>query len=697
MFAQSDRPIQLTTPLGADKLVAQAIQGHEAISELFSFRIDAMWQTPDTPIAFDQLLGNSVTVSVATLTDPRYFNGIVTAITQASQEELFTHYRLDIAPDVWKLTRNVQCRIFQQKSIPDILKAVFAGYTTEFQLHGTYEPREYCVQYRESDFNFASRLMEEEGIFYFFKHSSSGNTMVIGDTPQTFQNLPFQPDVIYDKVIGGVHTENRIYDWEKAQHWRSGKVTLWDHTFEMPDKNLQAQQPIQDTLQAGTVSHKFKVGGNDSFELYDYPGEFSKRFDGISTSGGEQSSNLQKIFNDNSRTAGIRMQQEAVHGLTIFGQSSHPGFLAGFKFTLQEHFTDNGDYTLVRVRHSAHQALSPNAGDDAFRYDNSFSAIPSALPFRPSRTAAIPFVHGVQTAVVVGPSGEEIYTDKYGRVKVQFHWDRQGQNNASSSCWLRVATVWAQKQWGAVHIPRIGQEVIVAFFEGDPDQPVIVGAVYNADNMPPYTLPDNKTQSGIKSRSTLQGSADNFNEIFFEDKKGSELVRIHAEKDQNHEVEHDDTQWVGHDRATTIDHDETRHIKNDRTTTVDKDETKTVHGKETITIDGDQSRTITQGNQTLTIDMGNQTNTLKMGNQSTKLNMGNQSTNCDLGAISMEAMQSITLKVGASKITIDQMGVTIEGMMIKVNAQIEYQEQALLVQSQASALMQIKGAITMIN
>jgi type VI secretion system secreted protein VgrG len=345
----------------------------------------------------------------------------------------------------------------------------------------------------------------------------------------------------------------------------------------------------------------------------------------------------------------------------------------------------------------AHQALTTNAAADPFSYDNSFTAIPAALPFRPARTARIPFVHGVQTAVVVGPSGEEIYTDKYGRVKVQFFWDRQGQDNSSSSCWLRVATVWAQKQWGAVHVPRMGQEVIVAFFEGDPDQPVIVGAVYNADNMPPYTLPDNKTQSGIKSRSSLQGSDANYNEIFFEDKKGSELVRIHAEKDRSIEVEHDDTVWVGHDRTSTIDHDETRTVKNNRTTTIDVDETKTVKGKETITITGDQSRTVTQGNQTLTIDMGNQTNTLKMGNQSTEMSMGNQSTKCDLGAISMEAMQSITLKVGASKITIDQMGVTIEGMMIKVNAQIQLQEQALLIQSQASALMQIKGGITMIN
>lgn len=706
MFEQANRPIQLTTPLGQDKLVIQSIEGSESISELFNFRIDAMWQSEEGALPFENLLGKTVTVSVATLADKRYFNGIVTAITQASREELFTHYRLDIAPDVWKLTRNVQSRIFQQKSIPDILKEVFGGYTSDFKLQGTYEPREYCVQYRESDFNFASRLMEEEGIFYFFRHTSSTNTIVFADTPQTFENLAFQPEVIYDTATGGVRDDNRIFAWEKAQHWRSGKTTLWDHHFEMPDKDLQSQQPILETLQAGTVSHKLKVAGNDSFEIYDFPGEFSKRFDGVSTSGGDQAGNLQKIFDDNSRTVGIRMQQEAVHSLTISGQSGHPAFCAGYKFQLQRHFTDNGEYTLVRVRHEASHGLAPNGQQEEFHYENSFSAIPNAMPFRPARTATIPFVRGVQTAIVVGPGGEEIYTDKYGRVKVQFFWDRQGQNDAASSCWLRVATVWAQKQWGAVHIPRIGQEVIVAFFEGDPDQPVIVGAVYNADNMPPYTLPDNKTQSGIKSRSSLKGTADNYNEIFFEDKKGEEILRIHAEKDQTHDVEHDDTQWVGNDRSTTIDHDETRLVKNNRTTTIDVDETKTVKGKETITITGDQSREITQGNQTLTIDMGNQTNLLKMGNQSTTLNMGNQttelklgniSTKCDLGSIAFEAMQQITLTVGASKITINQMGVTIEGMMIKESADIMLQEEAVMIQSEADAMMQISGGITMIN
>jgi type VI secretion system secreted protein VgrG len=470
--------------------------------------------------------------------------------------------------------------------------------------------------------------------------------------------------------------------------------TLWDYTFQSPDKTCMATQNTLDTVQAGTVLHKLSVN-QTSWEHYDYPGGYAKRFDGIDKSGGEQSSELNNIFSDNSRVAGIRMQAETAGSLTILGEGLHPGFTPGYTFTLQSHFTDNGEFTLLAVDHDAHQPFGSDT--EPYRYTNRFRAIPKALPYRPPQTTPAPVVHGPQTAVVVGASGEEITTDKYGRVKVQFHWDRQGSNDINSSCWLRVATFWAGTQWGGVHVPRIGQEVVVAFLEGDPDQPIVVGSVYNSNNMPPYTLPDNKTQSGVKSRSSTGGGASNYNEIFFEDKMGSEILRIHAEKDQFHEVEHDDTQTVGHDRMTTIDHDETREVKNNRTTTIDVDETKTVKGKETITITGNQTLEIQQGNQSNTLDQGNQSTTLSMGNQSNQLNMGNQSTKCDLGSINMEAMQSITLTVGGSKITIDQMGVTIQGMMIKVNADIQYQEQAVMIQSQASAMMQIQGAITMIN
>ena len=694
-YTDSSRPIQLTTPLGPNALLAANLRGREAVSELFRFQIDTLTQATD-PVKFESILGQTVTVAIqGKQGGTRYINGLVIGFTQGTREELFTHYRLEIAPSLWTLTRKAKSCIFQQKTVTDILKTLFTGLTVDYSgLTGTYPSREYCVQYRETDFNFASRLMEEEGIFYFFAHTSSGHTLTLGDNPQAFAAIGFQPDVTYETAGGGGYNEDRILAWEKAQDLRSGAARLWDFNFGMPDKNCETTQQVLPTVQAGTVTHKFSVN-DSSWELYDYPGGYAKRFDDVDKSGNAQASELNNIFTDNTRTMNIRMQAETAGAMTIYGQGLHPGFTPGYTFNLKSHFSDNGEYTLLAVDHDAHQPIGTDS--EPYRYTNSFRAIPNALPYRPPRTTPEPFVHGPQTAIVVGNSGDEITTDKYGRVKVQFHWDRVGTNDINSSCWLRVASYWAGKQWGAIHIPRIGQEVIVGFLEGDPDQPIIVGSVYNADNMPPYTLPDNKTQSGIQTRSSLGGGSANFNQILFEDKMGSEMLTIHAEKDQTHSIEHDDTQTVGHDRTTTIDHDETREVKNNRTTTIDVDETKTVKGKETITITGNQTLEIQQGNQTNTLDQGNQSTTLKMGNQSTELNMGNQSTNVDLGKIDMTAMQSITLTVGSSSIKIDQMGVTINGMMIKVNAQIELQEQALLIQSQASALMQIKGAITMIN
>lgn len=712
-YTDTNRPIQLTTPLGQGKLLASNFRGREAVSELFRFQVDGL--TQDTsPLTFENILGKTVTVSIQGKSgSTRYFNGMVVGFTQGVKEELFTFYRLEIAPSLWSLTRNAQSRIFQQKSVKDILQTVFTGLDVDYSgLTATYQPREYCVQYRETDFNFASRLMEEEGIFYFFKHSNGSHQLVLGDSNTAFQNIAFQTTVIYETGRGGGYKDDRVVAWEKSQDLRSGKVTLWDFTFQMPDKNCETNQQPASSIQAGTVTHQLSVN-QSSWELYDYPGLYAKRFDGIDKSGGEQASELNNIFTDNDRTSKIRMDQETAGSMTIIGESFHPAFEPGFTFTLDKHFSDNGEYILLAVEHDAHQSFTME--DEPFHYTNRFRALPQALTYRPPQTAPQPVVHGPQTAVVVGPSGEEIFTDKYSRVKVQFPWDRQGSKDANSSCWLRVATHWAGKQWGAIHIPRIGQEVIVGFLEGDPDQPIIIGSVYNADNMPPYTLPDNKTQSGIQTRSSLGGGSDDFNQILFEDKKDSEMLTIHAQKDQTHYVENDDTQTVGHDRTTDIKHDETRHVEHDRTTTIDNDETKTVHGKETITIDGNQTLEITQGNQSNTIDMGNQTTelkqgnqsttldmgnqstTLKMGNQSTELNLGNCSLKCDLGSITMEALQQIQLKVMDNTITISPEGIQINGMMITVQAQISLQESALMIQSSASAMMQIQGAITMIN
>ena len=401
------------------------------------------------------------------------------------------------------------------------------------------------------------------------------------------------------------------------------------------------------------------------------------------------------------------MQEEAAQGLTIQGASRCRYLAAGHKFTLQRHYNADGPYVLTSVQHSARLQgdYRSDSGGEATYY-NSFTCIPAALPFRPRRITPKPVIQGTQTAVVVGPAGEEIFTDKYSRVKVQFHWDRQGQSNADSSCWVRVGTPWAGKNWGMIHIPRVGQEVIVAFEQGDPDQPIIVGSVYNADMMPPYDLPANRTQSGVKSRSSLQGSPDNFNEIRFEDKKGDEQLFIHAEKNQDIEVENDETHWVGRDRAKTIDRDEKTHVKGNRTETVDKNETITIHGNRTETVDKNEKVEVKNGNRDIILDKGNDTHKIKMGNRDVQIDMGNdtltikmgnQTTKLNLGKSSTEAMQSIELKVGQSSIKIDQMGVTIKGMMVTVEGQIQTQVKGLITQINGQAMLKAGGGITMIG
>ena len=473
-----------------------------------------------------------------------------------------------------------------------------------------------------------------------------------------------------------------------------------------------------------------------AFELYDFPGGYAQRFDGIAPGGGDRASDIQNIFQDNARTAGIRMQQETAPAISISGQSTCRQFTAGCKFTLDRHFNANGSYVLTQVSHLATMGDTYTGGSDTSPfYENSFQCIPAALPYRPARTTPRPTVEGPHTAVVVGNAGDEIFTDKYGRIKVQFPWDRQGQKDANSSCWARVATLWAGKQWGIIHIPRVGQEVIVAFEEGDPDRPIVVGSVYNAENMPPYTLPDNKTQSGYLSRSTLNGTDQNFNQLRFEDKKDSEEIYFHAEKDFNRVVENNDTLKVGFDKkdkgnqtveiynnqslkvgtANCDEGSQTIEVYNSQSLKVGSGEGQAKEGSQTIEVykdrtetvkTGNETVTVKQGNRTITVEQGNDTHQVKqgnrdvkidMGNDSLKLGMGNQTTKLDLGASSTEAMQSITLKVGQNSITIDQMGVTIKGMMIKVEGQVQTEVKGLMVQVSGDAMLQAKGAITMIG
>jgi len=600
-YLQQQRKLRVTTPLGENELLLKSFSGSEGISTLFGYRLEMVAENK-TKVPFDAILGQKLTVHLQLPDESEtHLNGLCVRFAQAERDATFTLYEAEIVPDVWKLTRKAQSRIFQRLTVPEILKKVFKGYEVDWQLNEKYEPRDYCVQYRETDWNFGARLMEEEGIYFFFEHSDGSHKMIASDNALEHPKLQGENKFIYEEVEGGVRDENRIWAWRKEQEMRPGKYLLWDHCFELPHKHLEAEALIHDSVPVGKETHKLKVAGVDQLEVYDFPGEYAQRFDGINSGGGEQPAELQKIFRDNQRTVELRMDEETTPAVVIRAKSNVKHMVSGYKFTLQRHFNGDGDYVVTSVRHQGSFGADYRSGKEPeLSYENDLLCIPAALPYRPRRTTPKPVVQGSQTAVVVGPSGEEIFTDKYGRVKVQFHWDRDGKNDENSSCWIRVGTSWAGRQWGAIRIPRIGHEVIVDFLEGDPDQPIVVGSVYNADMMPPYELPQNKTQSGVKSRSSLGGGPKNFNEIRFEDKKGKEEFYQHAERNLTTVVEADEGRSVGGNRGTSVGGNDSRKVGKNDTHEIAGHQENTIGKYQTLTI-GDYRKTTITSDDTITV------------------------------------------------------------------------------------------------
>lgn len=561
-YVQQGRKIRVTTPIGDDVLLLKSFAGTDEISRPFRYELEMIAENK-AKVPFDGVLGQKVTAHLLLPDESseHHVNGVCVRFAQAGRDEHFTLYRAEIVPEVQLLVRKARSRIFQRKTVPEILKEVLKGVTAEWKLQGTFEKRDYCVQYRETDLNFASRLMEEEGIFYFFRQEDGQHTMVVANASSEFPDLPGESEIVYEEVEGGTRDENRIWAWERSQEARSVRYVLWDHSFELPHKHLEAEEPILDSVAAGRESHKLRVRGSDAWEIHDWPGEYAQRFAGIDRSGGEQKDELQKVFNDNTRTVAIRMDEEAALCVAARGSSNVKHLAAGHKLKLKRHFSGDGEYVLASVTHRATFGADYRSGkDELLAYANEFTCFPSALPFRPKRRTAKPVVPGSQSAVVVGPKGEELFTDKYGRVKVQFHWDCEGKNDEGSSCWVRVGQLAAGRRWGASFWPRIGQEVIVDFLEGDPDRPIVVGSVYNPDQMPPYLGegPDGKHRndnrvSGIKTNTTTGGSG--FNELRFDDAKGREQVFVHAERNLDVRVKGDAMESVLGDRHVTVGHE----------------------------------------------------------------------------------------------------------------------------------------------
>jgi type VI secretion system secreted protein VgrG len=577
------RVMEIVTPLGADVLLFHRMNAREEMGRLFEYELDLLSKKGD--INLDDILAKSVTVKLE-IPDgkTRYFNGYVTRFGLVGMHGRYHLYRATVRPWLWFLTRVQNSRIFQDMTVPEIIKKVFDDHSIAVAkqdgLSGTYPKRVYCVQYRETDFNFVSRLMEDEGIYYYFKHEQGKHTLMLSDSNGAHEKFPGYAKIPFVPLDRTSRIEQEyIHEWTLTREVEPGKFALKDFDFEKPSTSLLVKTNLQ---------RKHDLA---DYEIYDYPGGYT-------------------LSKDGDQYVRTRMEEAQYQFELASGRCNARGLCVGYLFELtgQSRTDQNREYLVLSADYELEYTEYEAMENQGAKYACGFSVLNSKQAFRPRCTTRKPFVQGPQTAIVVGPSGDEIYTDKYGRVKVQFHWDRYGNQDENSSCWIRVSHPWAGKNWGMVAIPRIGQEVVVDFLEGDPDRPLITGRVYNAEQMPPWELPANKTQTGVLTRSSKGGAAANANAIRFEDKKGEEQLWIHAEKNQDIEVENDETHWVGHDRTKTIDHDETTQVKHDRTETVGNNETITigvdrtemVGSNETITIGVNRTESV-GANETISI------------------------------------------------------------------------------------------------
>ncbi|MBK3435460.1 type VI secretion system Vgr family protein [Pseudomonas sp. MF7448] len=558
LFNQASRLAKITSPLGPDVLLLNEMGGDEELGRLFSYELQL--NSLDANIDLNQLLGKPMSVSLQ-LADggARYFHGLVARCSQNIDQGQFASYQVTLRPWLWLLSRTSDCRIFQNLSIPQIIKQVFRdlGFSDfEDALSRPYREWEYCVQYRESSFDFVSRLMEQEGIYYFFRHEQDRHVLVLADAYGAHATVPGYTSVPYYPKDEQQRERDHMHNWHLVQQVQPGSLELNDYDFQRPSASIDVRSAMPRPHTAG------------DYPLYDYPGTYVKSEDGEHYARTRiealQTLHEQVEFSGNARGLG----------------SGHLFSLTGFSRRDQ-----NREYLILGARYYITQErLESGGGAASAQFDSSLTCIDAQQSFRPLANTHRPIVKGPQTALVVGPKGEEIWTDQYGRVKVHFHWDRHDQSNENSSCWIRVSQSWAGKNWGSMQIPRIGQEVIVSFLEGDPDRPIITGRVYNAEQTVPYDLPENATQSGMKSRSSKGGSPANFNEIRMEDKKGLEQLYIHAERNQDIVVEVDESHSVGHDRNKSIGHNETVTIGNNRLRIVKQEDVLSVGQKKTDSI-----------------------------------------------------------------------------------------------------------------
>ncbi|MEW4489231.1 type VI secretion system tip protein TssI/VgrG [Thalassoglobus sp. JC818] len=655
---QDDRPLQMTSPFGSDA-VAESFSGEEMVNGLFHFDIEVLSRKDDLDPA--AVLLKPIDIKVRTADDDwRFFNGIVKSFRYSGGDDRVHYYHMEIVPWFWQLTKSMNCKVHESaggKSVKEIVSGVFdeSGFTDyEWNLRGTPPNRDYCLQYRETDFEFVSRLLAEEGIFYFFTHEEGKHTLHLVDSAADCSDCP-ESEVRLNFLLSTTDSLDHLASWQHIREVTTSEFKLTDYDFEDPQATenfLTEEQTVVETMSSAGST------------VYDHSS---------SSAAVKPNSALLKTRVQN------RIEAEEADHETLFSSSDRRTFYAGGKFTVTEHFAKaeaGTNWLLLNVQHRAHSGgYLAGAGAISGVYSNTFRAIPSDKNPRPRYARTKPMIHGIQSAVVVGPSGDEIHTDEYGRVRIQFHWDLEGGKDESSSCWVRTVTPWAGTNWGMIAIPRIGQEVVVNFLNGDIDSPVVMGMLYNKDNMPPYALDDNKTQSGIKTHSTVGGGDDNFNELRFEDKINEEEVYLHAERDFNCVIENNETREVGYEKSE--------------------------EGNQEVKIYNNQELTVGVGNSnggSQTIKIGkDRTVTLNTGDDSLTISQGNQKTKVSLGKIETEAMQSIELKVGSNSIKIDQTGITLKGVMVKIKGDAMVEASAPMTNVKADGILVVKGGMTMIN
>lgn len=620
----SESLLAIATPLGDDKLVMRKAEVHEELGRPFSIDVDLV--SDDEDISLDDILGQNVTIRLETEDETRYFNGIVTEFFQKENIDRNAAFGAVVRPWFWLLTLSENCRIFQEKTYPEIIKEVFdeLGFSDyEDQLTGTYKPQDYIVQYNESDFNFTSRIMEQEGIFYYFEHINGKHTLILADDSSVQPSIGEVAFYEKEESQSAVKVEG-IIKWENFRKIRTGGVSLGDFDFTTPSKNLSA------------VTSDPKTSSLASLKKFNYPGKYKEKAKGTSYT---------KIL----------MEKENVHYDQKYAEGNLRTLAVGSQFELIDHHRDdqNDSYLIVKssvILKTEEYVNSATDGDHELFACN-LKAIPAKVVYRPQPLAVRPKITGPQTAIVVGKSGEEIWTDKYGRIKVLFHWDRYANADEKSSCWIRVSQTWAGKNWGAMQIPRIGQEVLVDFIHGDPDNPIVIGSVYNGSTMPPYDLPANATMSGVKSRSSKGGGG--FNEIRLEDKKGEEQIFIHGEKNQDINIKNDCFETIGHDRHLMVKNDQIELVENNRSEEVKADHVEKIGKDRHLEVAGKEAKKIAA---TLSLTVGGDVAEVFKANHSMQVTDDSyvKGTN-----ICIEASDNITLKVGSSYIAIESNGIKI--------------------------------------